>query len=259
MQPRTRLRNRLKPAAGFSVLLHLAYQIALPIAVFVLVRLDIGLWLPILVILLSKWRILAVRPRFWPANLRANSVDIMVGVSAVLFMSHTDATSLQVFWTLLYGLWLVFIKPRSSIFFVSLQSAIGQLCGLMALFLVRSDSPLYELVIVTGLICYWAARHFFDAFSEPYAKMLAYLWAYFGAALTWVLGHMLIVYPKPDGIIAMPTLLLSAIGYSLAAVYYLEHFDRLSLLIKRELLFLGAAIVLILVVSLFYEGSHLIV
>src|SRR5207245_1883802 len=104
-----------------------------------------------------------------------------------------------------------------------------------------------------------AARHFFDNFNEPYAKMLAYLWGYFGAALLWVLGHMLVVYPKPDGVVAMPTLLLSAIGYCLAAIYYLEHFDRLSVLVKRELLFLCTSIVLILVVSLFVEGSNLIV
>jgi hypothetical protein len=254
-----RISSKLKPAGGFSVILHLIYRVALPIAVFILVRLDIGLWLPILVIMLSKWRIFAVRPRFWPANLRANSIDIIVGISIVLFLSNTDSMSIQVFWAIIYGLWLVFIKPRSSILYVSFQAAIGQLCGLMALFLVRADRPLYELVLIAGLLCYLAARHFFDSFNEPYAKMLAYIWGYFGAALLWVLGHMLVVYPKPDGVVAMPTLLLSAIGYSLAAVYYLEHFDRLSLLVKRELLFLCASIVLILVVSLFVEGSNLIV
>jgi hypothetical protein len=254
-----RISSKVKPATGFSSLLHLVYRIVLPIAVFVLVRLDIGLWLPILVIILSKWRIFAVRPRFWPANLRANSIDIIVGISTVLFLSNTDSMNAQIFWAVLYGLWLLFIKPRSSILFVSFQAAIGQLAGLMALFLVRSDRPLYELVFLTGFICYLAARHFFDSFNEPYAKMLAYLWGYFGSAIVWVLGHMLVVYPKPDGIITMPTLLISAIGYSVAAVYYLEHFDRLSVLIKRELLFLSASIVIILIVSLYFEGSHLIV
>lgn len=254
-----KISTSLKPAGGFSVILHVIYRLALPIVVFILVRLDIGLWLPILVIMLSKWRIFAVRPRFWPANLRANSIDIIVGISVVLFLSNTDSMNIQVFWTILYALWLVFIKPRSNILYVSLQAAIGQLCGLMALFLVRSDRPLYELVLLAGLVCYLAARHFFDSFNEPYAKMLAYLWGYFGAALLWVLGHMLVVYPKPDGVITMPTLILSAIGYSLAAVYYLEHFDRLSVLVKRELLFLCASIVLILVVSLFVEGTNLIV
>jgi hypothetical protein len=254
-----KIKNKVKPASGFAYLLHLAYQAALPLAIFVLVRLDIGLWLPILVIMLSKWRIFAVRPRFWPANLRANAIDIIVGISIVIFMSNGSSMSVQVFWAAMYGLWLLFIKPRSSIFFVSVQSGIGQLCGLMALFLTRSDASLYALVLLTGFLCYLAARHFFDSFNEPYARMLASIWGYFGAALIWVLAHMLVVFPKPDGVVAMPTLLLSAIGYSLAAVYYLEHFDRLSVLVKRELLFLGGSIVVILVASLFVEGTHLIV
>lgn len=254
-----KISRTITPAGGVSTLLHFMYRVALPITIFILVRLSIGLWLPLLVIMLSKWRIFAVRPRFWPANLRANSIDILVGISIVIFMSSTDTMTAQVFWAALYGGWLLFIKPRSSILFVSLQAAIGQFFGLTAFFLVRSDQSLLELVVVAGLICYLAARHFFDSFNEPYAKMLAYVWGYFGAALMWVLGHMLVVYPKPDGVVTMPLLMLSAIGYSLAAVYYLEHFDRLSLLVKRELLFLGTSIVIILVISLFSEGSKLIV
>ena len=254
-----RVLHKFKPARGFSQLLHGLYKIALPVLVLVLVRLAIGLWLPILVILLAKWRILAVRPRFWPANVRANSIDIIFGVAMVLFIAHAGSSTIQLAWAVVYALWLLYIKPRSSILFISLQAAIGQLVGLMALFLVRPDAPTAVLVLVAGLICYLAARHFFDSFNEPYAKMLAYIWGYFGAALLWVLGHMLVVYPRQDGMVAMPTLLLSAVGYSLAAIYYLEHFDKLSGLLKRELLFLGGAVVAILLVSLFYEGAHLIV
>lgn len=254
-----KIKQSIKPASGFASLFHTTFQIALPVVIFILVRLDIGLWLPILVIMLSKWRIFAVRPRFWPANLRANSVDIIVGIAVVIFMSNSGTMAVQAVWALLYAVWLLVIKPRSGIFWVSLQAGTAQLMGLMALLLVRSDSPLYELVLLAGLTCYLSARHFFDSFSEPYAKMLAYLWGYFAAALMWVLGHMLIVYPKPDGVIAMPVLMLSAIGYSLAAVYYLEHFDRLSKLVKREFLFLGGAVVAILVISLIYEGTNLIV
>ncbi len=104
-----------------------------------------------------------------------------------------------------------------------------------------------------------AARHFFDSFNEPYAKMLSYLWGYFGAAATWLLGHMLIVYPRQDGMVAHPTLLLSAIGFTLAALYYMEHFEKLSGLIRRELLFVCLLIIMVLLASLYYEGSHLIV
>ncbi len=254
-----KIKDTLKPAGGFASLFHYLYQAALPVIIFVLVRLQIGLWLPIVLIMLSKWRIFAVRPRFWPANLRANSIDIMVGISLTLFMYHSESLAMQVVWAIVYGVWLLLIKPRSSIFFVSLQSGIGQLFGLMALYVARPDASLFELVLAAGLICYLTARHFFDAFNEPYARLLSYIWAYFGAALTWLLAHMLVVYPKPDGLIAMPTLMLSAIGYSLAAVYYLEHFDRLSVLVRRQLLFMCATVVLILLVSLTGEGASLIV
>lgn len=265
------LLHKFKPAGGFSQLLHLAYRIALPVLVFILVRLNIGLWVPIMVIILSKWRIFAVRPRFWPANVRANAIDIIFGIAMVLFMAHSDSQTIQLGWVVVYAIWLLYIKPRSSILFISLQAAIGQFVGLMALFWIRPDASTAVLVLVGGVVCYLAARHFFESYNEPYTKMLAYIWGYFGAALLWVLGHMLIVYPRlhdrlyinptllPDGAVAMPTLLLSVVGYSLAAVYYLEHFDRLSRLVKREVLFLGGAVVMILMVSLFYEGAHLIV
>jgi hypothetical protein len=267
-----KIKSRIKPAGGFAPILHVLYRIGLPMAVFVLVRLDIGFWLPLLIILLSKWRIFAVRPRFWPANIRANAVDLMVGVSIVVFMFEAGEMGYQAFWAAAYCFWLLFIKPSSSILYVSVQAAIGQLCGLMALFVLAGKTldgslanlgwttvPIGMMVLIAGLVCYLAARHFFDSFNEPYAKMLAYIWGYFAAATTWLLGHMLVLYPDQDGVLAHPVLLLSAIGYTLAAVYYLEHFERLSVLIKRELLFLCGLIVFVLLASLFYEGAHLIV
>lgn len=255
----TQIRNRYKPATGVAPLIHVLFRVALPLTAFVLSSLRIVIWLPLLVVLLSKWRIFAVRPRFWSANLRANAVDIIVGVSTVFYMEHTASLSLRFGWAMLYAIWLLFIKPKSTILGVSVQAGIGQLYGLMALFIAWSDGPLLGLVMVAGLICYLSARHFFDSYNEPYAKLLSYLWGYFAASAMWVLGHMLVVYPKQDGIVAQPTLLLSIIGYTLGAVYYLEHFDKLSLTVKRELLYLCAGAVVILLLSLYYEGTHLIV
>jgi hypothetical protein len=256
---RPKIRDRIKPASGIAPLLHVAFRVALPVVVFVLSSLSIGIWLPLLVVLLSKWRVFAVRPRFWPANLRANAIDIIFGVSIVVFMFNTDSLAIRLAWAGAYCIWLLFIKPKSGILPISIQSGLGQLAGLMALFIAWPDGPLLGLVLAVGLICYLAARHFFDSFNEPYARMLSYLWAYFGAATMWVLGHLLIVYPRPDGPVAQVTLFLSVIGYTLGAIYYLTHFDKLSTLVKRELLFLGGGAVLLLLISLFYEGLHLIV
>jgi hypothetical protein len=111
----------------------------------------------------------------------------------------------------------------------------------MAIYLAWTNGPLYGLTLLTGLMCYFAARHFFDSFDEPYARLLSYTWGYFGAALGWLLAHWLIYYR----FIAQPTLLLSTIGYGLAVLYYLDHSDRLSKTVRRQFVFVMIAIVLV--------------
>lgn len=236
---------KIKPISGFSRLAHIGSNLLLVLLVFVLVRIDFA-QLALVLILLSKWRMFAVRPRFWPANIRANSVDIIVSLSILLFMEHTSSFGIQLAWAGAYAVWLLVIKPASGALMVSFQAMLGLLFGLTALFLGLGDGPLYWLVFLTALICYLAARHFLDSFDEPYAKLLSYLWAYFGAGLVWVLGHWLLFY----GFIAQPTLLLVAVGYGLAALYYLDHNDKLSKLIRTEILITTVAIVLAVAVSL---------
>src|ERR1700712_2760535 len=97
------LRN-LKPTSGIAHFLHLALVFILPVVIFILVRLDF-VQLALSVIVLSKWRMFAVRPRFWAANIRANAVDLMVGLSSVIFMEHSGIL-LQLMWAGLYAVWL---------------------------------------------------------------------------------------------------------------------------------------------------------
>lgn len=237
------LLRKLKPASGFAHFLHLALVVILPVAVFVLVRLDF-VQLALSIIVLSKWRMFAVRPRFWAANIRANAVDLMVGLSIVAFMTQTHSFWLQLAYAALYAIWLVAIKPATGTFMITGQAFIGQLAGLMALYLVWDKGPIYGLTFVTGLICYVSARHFLDTFDEPYARMLAYVWGYFGAALAWLLSHWLLFY----GAVAQVTLLLSSLGYGLAVLYYLDHYDRLGKAARRQFIFIMLAIVLVVLV-----------
>lgn len=233
---------RIKPAKGFSQVIHWALVAIVPLLVFIFVRWSI---LPLAygVVLLSKWRMLAIRPRHWPASIRANAIDIIAGLSFVVFMAQAPSQAWQLVWVLAYEIWLIVIKPRSNSFWITIQAALGQFLGLTALYLVWGRSPLLLLVIASWGICYLAARHFFSSFDEPLTSMLSHIWGYIAAAMTWVLGHWLLYY----GFLAQPVLFLSILAYGMATLYYLENNDRLSALVRREVLLIMSAVIIVII------------
>ncbi len=236
------LLTKVKPKHGFAYVLHLGLLTFLPALIFIMVRINF-VPMALALILLSKWRMLAVRPRHWPANIRANAIDITVGFSFVIFMTQTDSQMWQLLWAASYGVWLIFIKPLSNVFWVSLQAMIGQLLGMVAVFQAFGASPVAVLVLSTWVVCYTAARHFFTSFEEPYTPLLSYVWAYFASALVWVLSHWLLFY----GGLSQPTLLLTVIGYGLASLYYLYETDRLSAMVRRQIVFIMVAIIIVVI------------
>lgn len=246
----TKLSLGVKPASGFSHFIHLGLNIFLPVLAYILVRIDF-VGLAILLILLAKWRIFAVRPRYWLVNIASNGVDILVGVSLVLFMSSTSVTWWQLFWMLLYVGWLVWLKPRSDVLSVSAQAMVGQLLGLSVLYLKFGDATLSALVVGTWGITYLAARHFLTSFEEPRTALLSNAWAYFSASLAFVLGHWLLFY----GSVSQILIFLTTIGYTLAALYYLDASERLTAGFQRQLLAIMCAILLIVVVLSDWTGA----
>lgn len=243
----------LRPAYGFSTIAHIALQLVFPLLLFVVIRIDLSLIFPIAIVLLSKWRMFAVRPRFWLANIRANAVDIMFGLSVVLFMADTQTLSTQIAWVIAYVIWLIAIKPGSNVLLISLQAIIAYFVALLALFgTLVGDTPIFTYVILVGLISYLTAHHFFDSFDEPYARFLSYVWAFMSAALVWILGHWLLYF----GPISQPALVLITLGYGLAGIYYFDHHDKLSRIIKLELVFIVVAIIIINVIALLVSTSN---
>jgi len=216
---------------------------ALPLALYALVRLDFT-WVAVLLILLSKWRIFAVKARHWLANIRANAVDIFVGLSVVAFIDLSSTQLLQILWVILYVVWLVVVKPRSAPLWIGIQAIIAQTVSLIAVFQIWSESSITTLVFVCWGIAYLCSRHFLAAFDEAMARGTAYAWAFFSASIVWLSGHWLIYY----GPIAQPALLISALGYGLASIYYLDHTDRLTLAVRRQFIAVMGVIVLFVIV-----------
>ena len=62
-----------------------------------LVTVISGFWLfGVLIVLFSKWRVFAVRPRYWWPGIKANAVDIIVGISFVFLIYFTWTNSTNV-------------------------------------------------------------------------------------------------------------------------------------------------------------------
>lgn len=250
--------KKLKPSRGYAHVFYVSLNVLLPLTVVVLVR-GAFAWLAIALILLSKWRMFAVRPRFWGANIRANAIDIIVGLSVLGFMVTATTGWYQGIYAVLWILWLIILKPKSDVLSVSLQACIGFGAGLTAIFALWSTQSLIMLIFAVGFLSFFAAYHFFYSFDEPHRTLLAYLWAYFAAALTWILGHWLVFY----WFIAQPTVILVSVGMVLGTLYYLDHFDRLTAVLRRQLVFIGIATLVIIWTALVYfhwlHGNTIIV
>jgi hypothetical protein len=246
------LASKLKPARGYSHVFYLALNILLPVLAYILVRIDF-VAVAIFLIFLSKWRMFAVRPRYWIANLISNGVDIMAAISFVVFMASTTVAWWQLFWMLAYIWWLLWLKPRYDVLSVSAQAMIGQLLGLSLLYLKFGDSSIVILVAGTWLVTYLSARHYLTSFEEVHGALLAHIWAYFSASLAFILGHWLLFY----GTIAQIIVVLTTVGYGLAALYYLDATERLPSTLKRQMLSIMLAILVIIVLFSNWTGSTL--
>ncbi len=242
---------KLKPASRVSSAAHIFLNVLLAILILAIIVEPIALpWLAVFVFLLSKWRMLAVKPRHWPANIRSNLVDMTVGLSVIGFMAGTSNLVTQLVWVAIYSGWLLVIKPRSSPFFVSVQAMSAQTLGLIALFNIFSRGNTAALVVAVWVICYGSARHFFSAFEDENGRLISHVWALFGAQLAWVLIHWTLAY----GFLPQIALLLTVVGYALAVCYYLHATDRLKVTTRNQFIF--ATIVVIAVVALFSEWQY---
>lgn len=233
--------ERLRPTRGFAHLFHLSLVAVLPLVAFVFVRLGFY-GVALAVVLLSKWRMFAVHPRHWIAHIRTNAVDIIVSLSLLAFMITADSMAVQLLWVLAFEAWVLYLKPGSNAFLVSLQALAAQLLGSVAVFLAFTEVPLAVYIVLIGAVSYFSARHFFGSFEDKNVHIYAWIWTFFASSLAWVLGHWLLFY----GPVAQAAILLSVIGYGLAALYYLHETDRLSVSFQRQVLFVVFAVVFVL-------------
>lgn len=245
-----------------SELIYTVLNIALAVAVLLIVRYTEAVWFAIVLVMLSKWRVFAVRPRYWWANLRSNMVDFIVSVSIVLHMytvnvapiGETSKLFLLIGLTLGYIGWLLFIKPRSKRVFVALQAGIAVFLGMSALFTVSYSWPVSVVVLGGWLIGYSAARHILSSYDdETHGLFLGLVWGLVVAEISWVAYHWAIAYPLPVipslmlPQVAIVVTLLSFLGFKAYDSFYHHAKVRMSDVLL-PLLFTVSVILVLLVV-----------
>lgn len=179
---------------------YVALNIALVIAIFLLVHISDQVLVSLLLVLLSKWRVLAVRVRYWYANLVANLVDFVVGFGAVglLYLAGTArddvALWLQIAVAVLYGAWLILLKPRSSQTAMRAQALVGLFVGTWVVAAFAHIISLPVAVILYYVIGYGAAQHALSIQKEQQPSLLSMVAGLLLAEIGWVAYHWTAAY-----------------------------------------------------------------
>lgn len=215
--------NPFKRRPLLSESLYILLNVLFAVGVLVLV-LAIQSPLPAaLLVLLSKWRILAVRPRYWFANLQSNLVDIIVSMSVVVFLwSTSGALAAQIIITLMYIGWLLFVKPRSKRVFMAIQAGVAVFMGVNAVMIVSYDWIATVVVALIWFIGYAAARHVLSSHNEVHLTFYSLIWGLVLAEIGWVTYHWTFAYDIPgmgDFKLAQSAIIVLGVSYLAERVY----------------------------------------
>lgn len=201
-----------------SELVYIILNIGLAAAVLVSILITQSSLLAIGIVLLSKWRVLAVRPRFWVANTKANLVDVIVGVSvATLIGVSMNALMVQLLLTVAYIGWLLFVKPRSTRTYVAIQAAAAVFLGITALMTISYGWMSSFVVLGMWVIGYASSRHVFTSYEEPHSSFYSFVWGLVMAELGWLAYHWTFAYALGSTALKLPQAALIGLGFSFLA------------------------------------------
>jgi len=140
---------------------HIFLNILLGFAVVLITVFSASPVLGIILVLISKWRVFAVRKRYLWLNIKSNLVDIIVGLSVVLLAYYAGNALMPVHFLLiaLSVVWLLFIKPLSSENATLVQSMVAVFLGISASTIMTANMDGLAAVLIAFLIGYAASRH----------------------------------------------------------------------------------------------------
>ena len=179
-----------------SNLVHIFLNILLGVGSVLVTVLSASPALGLLLVLVSKWRVFAVRGRYLWLNIKSNLVDIIVGVSVVLITYYAGATFLPVdaLLAIFYCVWLLFIKPMSSEKATLAQSLIAVFLGMSAAATAAANLNAIVVVLVAFLVGYAASRHVLVQSSDRDFTLTTLVCGLVFAEVAWLCQSWAIIY-----------------------------------------------------------------
>ena len=152
--------------------------------------------LGIVLVLVSKWRIFAVRKRYILLNLKSNLVDLIVGLSIVMLAYYAGSNLLPVDFILMiiYVVWLLAIKPLSSENAALAQSLIAVFLGISATTIMTAGADAIFAVLLAFLVGYAASRHVLAQTNTKDFTLTTLVCGLFFAEIAFLCHNWAIVY-----------------------------------------------------------------
>ncbi len=179
-----------------SNLVHVFLNILLGVGAVLITVLSSSPVLGILLVLVSKWRVFAVRKRYLWLNIKANLVDIIVGISIVILAFYAGGAFLVVDFLLMliYCVWLLAIKPLSSEVANLVQSLFAVFLGISAAAIMSSNLNVVVLVLLAFLIGYAASRHILAQSDDKDYTLTTLVCGLVFAEVAWLCHSWSIIY-----------------------------------------------------------------
>jgi hypothetical protein len=191
-----------------STMVHIFLNLLLGVGAVLITVLSSSPVLGLILVLLSKWRVFAVRSRFLLLNIKSNLVDIIVGFSIVLLTYYAGSSFLPVDFLLMlvYSVWLLIIKPLSSENANLIQSLIAVFLGISAATIMSANLDSIVIVLLAFLIGYAGSRHVLSQTNDNNFTLSTLVCGLVFAEVAWLCHSWAIVYTFGNTGIRIPQL-----------------------------------------------------
>lgn len=241
-----------------SGIIHTVLNILLVAAIWLSISITGSPYVAFGLVIVSKWRVFLVRPRFWMANIKSNLVDLVVGLSlaTLIWLSGGEITIAQMILAVGYTGWLVIVKPRSSDIFVIIQSLVAVFVGFFALFSIAYAWPAGLTVLGGYLIGYSSLRHALSIKEASNLELFSIAWGLFCAEITWIFSHWTIGYMFFGGdelLVPQASIILSVLSFLMFMIIKANKDDKIK--VHEVVLPLIFSIVVCFVLLVFFSGA----